>query len=270
VSFIRYPGSKSYLNKKILPFLEKLKISEDTTYVEPFAGSFAIGLKYLANHPEIKNVWINDKNYAVAYMWQSIKDDLSGLQKLLYKVKPSSQLFYQYKQEILNHTLDRQDITNIGFRKIALHRWSYSGYGEFLTAPQGGKRQTSQYKINMIWNPNRIYHKLRRVNKVLRNRNVKITHVNFKTVLSQIKTNDIIYLDPPQFHQKKIYQLNITQEDHSRLLLLLNKLQSQWILSYDVCPEVYQMYSSWAKINEINVSCQLHEYMEKYEYLIHK
>jgi DNA adenine methylase len=277
MTLIRYPGSKFYLYKTIMPYVNKFPVYDNTTYVEPFAGSLAVGLKYLDkryknNGIKVNNIWINDKNIAVTCMWKAIIEHLSDLQKMLYVVKPSPQLFYKYRNNILDlkrMPTSTKEIVDIGFQKIAVHRWSYKGYGEYMTSPQGGKRQNSMYKINMIWNPHRVFSKLRKIKKTLRNKNVIITNLSFEDVLKNVKENDVVYLDPPHINQKKIYQINLTPDNHKKLSQILSQLKSQWVLSYDICPEVKSMYS-WAKINEIHVSCKLHEYMEKNEYIIHK
>jgi len=47
MTLIRYPCSKFYLYKTIMPYVNKFPVYDNTTYVEPFAGSLAVGLKYL-------------------------------------------------------------------------------------------------------------------------------------------------------------------------------------------------------------------------------
>lgn len=272
---MRYPSSKYYLNNHILPFFKNLTIDKNTMYVEPFAGSFAIGLKYLAKHPEITKVWINDKNTALTCLWIGIMKYLSEFQALLYEIKPTVPLFYKYKNNIINlkeMPSSTKAIINYGFQKLALHRWSYSGFGEFFGAPLGGKRQTLECKMNLCWSPTRIYVKLRNIKRVLENREVIITNYDFRKVLENTKSTDILYLDPPHYTLKKkqkVFQLNLNVQDHSDLATMLKNSQSQWILSYDFCPTIQQLYS-WAKLNEILVSHNMTKYVERHEYIIHK
>ncbi|WP_242835723.1 DNA adenine methylase [Ruminiclostridium josui] len=56
----------------------------------------------------------------------------------------------------------------------------------------------------------------------------------------------ILYLDPPYYGTEKYYQAQIAQEDHGRLCRVLKNLKGKFILSYNDCGFVRELYKDFA------------------------
>lgn len=63
----------------------------------------------------------------------------------------------------------------------------------------------------------------------------------------------LVYLDPPYYAPRNpLYHGGLTVEDHERLAASLHASHHLWLLSYDDCPEIRELYQ-WATIEEIEV-----------------
>ena len=81
---------------------------------------------------------------------------------------------------------------------------------------------------------------------------------DFQIFLSDVIKDDIfIYLDPPYYDKGgELYQFSFTEEDHNRMSKFLRDLDKPWLLSYDFCDAIKELYS-WAFISKINVKCTI-------------
>jgi len=62
---------------------------------------------------------------------------------------------------------------------------------------------------------------------------------------------NLIYLDPPYFDKGGVcYQHSFTQEHHERLAKKLRSTFHHWVLSYDDCPAIRDLYN-WARIKVV-------------------
>lgn len=87
-----------------------------------------------------------------------------------------------------------------------------------------------------------VFHKIRRVHRILNRLQVKITATCFETVLNT-KSKAFYYLDPPYYRKgKRCYNHYFKPPDHQRLMEALTALKRDWVLSYDDCPEVRELY----------------------------
>ena len=67
---------------------------------------------------------------------------------------------------------------------------------------------------------------------------------DFETTFQRYDSpNTHFYLDPPYFFTEDYYPGNIFQrKDHARLAAILLGAQGLWLLSYNLCPEVLELY----------------------------
>ena len=62
----------------------------------------------------------------------------------------------------------------------------------------------------------------------------------------------LLYVDPPYYEKGKgLYPVSMTPEDHVKLAATLRETGASWILSYDTCPFVKEMYTGFPAM-EIN------------------
>jgi DNA adenine methylase len=238
---IRYPGGKSKLSNRLI---EKFKIAGQ--FREPFFGGGSIGVKMLDS---VKNMWVNDKDYGISCFWNSVAKYPQELIDKIQSFVPSVESFYQIKNELLTEV--NQNIVDVGFKKLAIHQISYSGLGVKSGGPLGGEKQESQYKVNCRWSPDYICNKIVKLNKKINSIKFICTNLDFQEVIENT-TPCFIYLDPPYFVKgNELYQYGFSLEDHSRLAKSLKETNHSWVLSYDDCSEVRELYN-WACIEEIS------------------
>lgn len=64
-----------------------------------------------------------------------------------------------------------------------------------------------------------------------------------------IKTYDrldaLFYLDPPYYEAEKYYPDRFNPEDHNRLRKCLEDIKGKFILSYNDCPQIRELYEGY-------------------------
>lgn len=258
MALIRYPGSKEKLADTIWQlFPTELQLdlwmrNADLQYREPFFGAGAMGFRILDFLSPNKRVWINDIDPGMVSLWTSIRDHSSELMKLISAFKPSTEYFYKFKEEDGRTDLG---VVRQGFRKLALHRMSYSGLGCMSGGPLGGKKQSSAYNVDCRWNPEKMKADVSRLSRILRKFDeIEITCGDFAPLIRDERGESFIYADPPYYKKGgQLYKHNMSHKDHQRLCFLLRETKAKWVLSYDEHETIREMYS-WASFHEIKVT----------------
>lgn len=258
--FIRYPGSKAKLRRKITDVfpesaMMRLFSSVLPCYCEPFFGSGAIGWEALESviaSPKTR-VIINDIDPGIACLWKAVRDEPERLCEFVFRFEPSAEKFYQFKKQDGEPCVDP---TVRGFRKLALHQMSFSGLGAMSGGPLGGKHQgNSKYNPSCRWNPERIVVKIRQCSSTMQKfRQFDILNQDFGQVLESLPAGAFVYLDPPYYVQgAALYKHAMSEKDHERLASLLRQAKFRWVLSYDDHPRIRELYS-WAIINNFEMT----------------
>lgn len=265
---MRYPGAKGKLSLRIINVLSNfLRDHPNFTYVEPFCGSLAIGLKVLVE-PYVKKVWFNDFDYGIYSLWKAVKETPDDLISLVKAFVPSTDAFYEFKKYLINIPKeDKGSLITIGFRKLAIHQISYSGLGTKSGGPLGGEEQKSEYKIDCRWSPDQLVEDIWEAYDLMKRKKVKITCRDFEKVIGG-KRDCIYYIDPPYFVKgPELYQHSFTPEDHKRLARNLRQSKHPWLLSYDDCEEIRELYR-FAEIREVPLNYTINGAVTKTELLI--
>lgn len=225
---LRFPGSKSKVMKKLMPYLN-LSHKE---YREPFLGGGSIFLtKKLA---QIN--WLNDKNEDIAKLWEVIRDYPGDLVKIIKKNYPTIKLWHEIKEK------EYKDSINKAFKYLFLNRTNFSGISK--ANPIGGLNQRSSYKIDCRWNEDLLINRIYACSKKLSS--VKITSYDYKELISADGQNVFIVLDPPYYKKgKDLYSVYMTTKEHEELANLLKKTRHKFFLTIDDCKEVRKLYN-WA------------------------
>lgn len=88
---------------------------------------------------------------------------------------------------------------------------------------------------------------------------------DFETIFQRYDSpNTHFYLDPPYFFTEDYYPGNIFQrKDHARLAAILLNAEGLWLLSYNLCPEVLELYQQPGilieEVDRINNMAQRYE-----------
>ncbi len=225
---LRYPGGKFYGFKVIAPFLKV----PHTEFREVFVGGASVFL----GKDLVKTNWINDKDKELITFYNVISDKnkLNNFLKLIENEIASR----ERHAEVLKFE-PKTDIEE-AFKYFYLNRTSFSG---IMHKPRWG------YALGSSVTPDRWIDLILPVAEKLSS--AKITNLDFRKIIEKDSSNDVLlYLDPPYFKaSKSIYKNEFTHQDHLDLMNLLKKTKFKFILSYENCHEIKDMYS-WAKIHE--------------------
>ena len=258
--FFRYPGGKSKLR---IPIINKIVCVKGKAreYREPFFGGGSIGLKLLETMElGFDRIWLNDKDPGIAALWSAVVKFPDELKSCVRGFKPSVAQFDDISKELL--ALDgggiklKNQVVDIGFKKLAIHQISYSGLGTKSGGPLGGREQKSDYKIDCRWSPEYICKKIDAVSSLLNRFDVcysECTCVDFEEVVKCDYAKAVIYLDPPYYVKGgDLYQCPFDESDHVRLAEVLRNAEHEWILSYDKHERIEELYKDMADIEEID------------------
>lgn len=229
---LRYPGSKFRIYKYIEPFI--LEVEHDE-YREPFFGSGAVFFQ----KELCKYNWLNDLDENLMCFYTTIQnhEQALALSNDSSKVIPSKEFFNELKESVPKSDYER------ALRYFILNRTAYSG---IMHLPNWGFHKIKSVQPNK-W-PDRIMEASEKL------QNVELTIMDYESVLFAPKKgeNVLIFLDPPYFaaDQKRAYEKSFEYSDHVRLATNLKKLDYKFILTYDDCKEVRELYS-WANIYPI-------------------
>lgn len=221
---LRYPGGKSRASKKIAQFFP----NDLTKIVSPFFGGGSVEIELMK-----KGIFVEgyDLFNPLVVFWQQLKDNK---QELLNTIE----FFHNSMNK--SHFVDMQDWIKdkdseltpamLGGIYFCLNRSSFSG-----TVNSGGY-SPSHPRFN--------------VNSIDRVRNFSLTNFSVDCLPFQesiSKTNEFLYCDPPYLIKSNLYGHggDLHKEfNHSELNSLL-KTRQRWILSYNDCEEIREMYKDF-------------------------
>lgn len=292
MSFFRYPGGKAKLSSPIVAKIEQLTEGKEiNAYVEPFFGGGAICFKLLEKNtfPNLTSIAINDKDFTLFCLWRTVFYEPLRLAQAIEAYTPTVEDFYKFKEILLRNNFKQMTYADIALMKLAIHQMSYSGLGTKAGGPIGGKKQTSKYDVACRWSPSSMVKKILKYNALLTKYDMQFyTHdfieamgIAYSVFLSnevnnKPKINNVfIYLDPPYYIKgDELYSTSFTEDDHIKLAAYLKKSselsqgKTSWLLSYDDCPEVRELYS-WAQIDDVSVNYTIRTARQKNELLIY-
>ena len=274
MTLFRYPGGKTKLRDRIIKSLNRQVKVFDFEYREPFFGGGSIGISFLDENPYLRRVWINDKDIALAALWTSVIQFPNELIQRVLHHEVVVEDFHECKTVLmdLNETpTGVGNIVDVGFKKLLIHQISYSGLGTKSGGPLGGKEQKSEYKIDCRWSPRHIIKKIKHLHyRFMRSefRHNACTDVDFEELISDETCDALLYLDPPYYVKgNELYEFGFTIDDHLRLRDSLKSTCHPWVLSYDACPEIKELYH-WALVEELSITYSINTARTKQELII--
>lgn len=254
---LRYPGSKDKLVGAIAKHFDQHLAGElfssnaPSVYIEPFIGSGAVAGRIAPRLPNKTSMWINDKDYWLVCLWQSLLQEIDQLCERIDAFTPTTSLFSEWKAQ----DGAKIDPIEAGFRKVALHYMSFSGLGAMAGGPIGGKDQSNKkYSIDCRWRPANLKRNYKNWHIKLHQHRSRITCMDFRTLLKQAPADAFVYLDPPYYEKgPQLYKHSLNDEHHDALAGILRNASFTWVLSYDDHPRIRELYR-WATIREINAT----------------
>ena len=241
----RFPGSKNKLLSIISSYLFPLVESKEI-FLDVFVGGGSVLLHVAENFPYLKHLFANDKDPFVANFWKVVSDSnrVESL-KLMLKVEPTIDLYYKLRES------QPEDEIESAYRAIFFNRTSFSGDMRRGASPIGGRKQSSVYKIGCRYNYNALIKKIDQCHNLLHDRLI-VENLPVSDIVLMESKNTAVYLDPPYYVKgKMLYEMSMKKEEHEALAERLRKLDN-WVLSYDNCKEITDLYS-WSDIEPLDV-----------------
>jgi DNA adenine methylase len=236
---LRYPGGKTCLLGPVSRILRGNRL-ERSHYAEPYAGGCGLALSLLYGG-FVSDIHINDVDPAIWGFWNLVLDHTEEFIKLINST-PVTLREWQRQRKILADP--SSDSARLGFAAFFLNRTNRSGIIK-RAGVIGGLKQRGDYRIDCRFNKEELIRRIRRIKKyrsrinLYRKDAIKfIDHVELK-----LPTNTFLCIDPPYFHKgSSLYTSFYKRKDHEQVADRILRLNSPWILTYDYCEEIHQLY----------------------------
>jgi DNA adenine methylase len=236
VTPFRYPGAKNKLLPVLREHLDTMIVGQDS-FMDVFVGGGSVLLDVAERYPTIQ-LHANDKDYWMYSFWQVVSGssdtDVDALLQLVAK-KPTLELFYELRNT------PTTDVVECAYRAIFFNRTTFSGI--FYSGPIGGKEQKSQYTVDCRYNAKKLREKILACRQLLVNRTT-VTCLDVTQYDEFWNTDNPAYLDPPYYVKgDALYIEKMDAFAHEKVAALLQH-RDNWVLSYDDCPEIRNLYSN--------------------------
>lgn len=234
---LRYPGGKRKLGPLIAAVIARNGL-DDSTYIEPYAGGAGVAMHLLMNGP-VPLVWINDADPRIAAFWLAVKHNSGELCDRIARTKVTVSEWHRQRAVQQSSRVRRIDLA---FSTFYLNRTSRSGV--LQGGVVGGQRQEGRWKLDARYNKSELIH---RIQAIARHRDrLRVTGLDAGELLASIQgaTAAFVFLDPPYFHKRdrRLYRNEYEPEDHEEIASQLSTMSPRWLLTYDNCEEVRDLY----------------------------
>ena len=204
-------------------------------YCEPFVGSGSVCLSLLGSFEGIQRVWLNDVDRGCFALWWCVLNEPDELLRLVHQFEPSRELFFAFKRDFLEGR--EFSLVELALRKLAVQQMSFSGMGVMAGGPLR--------KIGSRWSPRCIERNVREARRLFAGREVRITNWDYKRVLREVDADTLVFADPPYVSAgEDLYQHSFALSDHLELRSFLAAAKFPWLVTYDDCSLVRDMYGS--------------------------
>lgn len=221
-SFISWVGGKKLLRNSIL---ENFPVNENyNRYIEVFGGA---GWVLFAKERHADLEVYNDVNGNLVNLFKCAKYHPEALQKELEYILMSREQFFDAKNQI-----DAKGLTDIQ-KAAKFYILIKESFGTDLKT-FGVRPKNMKKAIDYILE----------ISKRLNN--VVVENQDFESILKIYDKKDaLFYLDPPYYAAEKYYSDKFTQEDYTRLKEALKKIDGKFLLSYNDCEYIRDLYSDY-------------------------
>lgn len=221
-SFISWVGGKKLLRRKILnEFPEQEKFGR---YIEVFGGA---GWVLFASEKHAKMEVYNDVNGCLVNLFRCTKYHPEALQKELEFILMAREQFFSAKGQMEVNGLT--DIQRAARFYIMIKESFGADLRTFKVSP-----------INIANATEYISEVSKRLSMVV------IENQDFERILKTYDRKDaLFYLDPPYYETEKYYPDRFMPEDHIRLKGALDKIKGRFLLSYNDCWYIRELYNGY-------------------------
>ncbi|KJR44455.1 DNA-methyltransferase [Desulfosporosinus sp. I2] len=263
LSPLRYPGGKTKIYQYVKNILEYNNLLGQT-YIEPFAGGAGLAIKLLLNG-DVKRIVINDYDPAIYAFWYSVLNNTEELCNLIQQTNITP-LEWKRQREIYR----KQDVSNsleLGFSTFFLNRTNVSGVikGGMI----GGFEQGGTNNISARFNKSNLIQKIQNISEY-RNK-IVLFNLDAKELLQPKYLRRfykaLINFDPPYVRKgSQLYQNSFKEEDHRTLSEIILKCSRKWIVTYDICTLIADLYSNY-RFSYLDVTYTVQKSKKAKEYI---
>lgn len=235
-SFISWIGGKKALRKKIVEQFPEPKTFN--RYIEVFGGA---GWVLFSSDSHAKMEVYNDVNGNLVNLFQCIKYHSNAVQEELKYILISREQFFNAREQV--ETRGMTDIQRAA-RFFILIKESFGADLRSFGLRSRDMEKAKDYLSEVS----------KRLNKVV------IENLDFEKILKNYdKTDALFYLDPPYYETEKYYPDRFMPEDHERLKAALDGIKGKFVLSYNDCDYIRELYKGYTII-EVD---RLHNLVQK-------
>lgn len=224
-SFMSWIGGKKVLRGKIIE-----QFPEQGTYgryIEVFGGA---GWVLFSSDSHAKMEVYNDVNGNLINLFRCIKHHPDAVQEELQYILISREQFLDAREQI--KTRGMTDIQRAARFFILIKE----SFGTDL-------RSFGMRSRNMEKAKDYLTEVSKRLNKVV------IENLDFEKIIKNYdKTDALFYLDPPYYETEKYYPDRFMPKDHERLKGALDGIKGKFILSYNDCAYIRELYKDYTII----------------------
>ena len=239
---LRYPGGKTKLYEYVKSIIKANNLIGET-YIEPFAGGAGLALKLLLNG-DVKKIVINDLDPAIYAFWYVVLNQTDDICNFITTVPVTLDEWDKQHDIYVNQAAHTQ--LELAQATFFLNRTNVSGV---ITGGMiGGRKQEGKYKIDARFNRTQLVERIRKI----ANYSDKIDLYNLDAI-DFIKHEVLghyykafINFDPPYVDKGgELYKNSFTEEDHRILRDHIAQCNRKWIVTYDMCDLVAELYSAF-------------------------
>ena len=229
----------------LLSDIRKINGLNNRAIAEPFAGGAGASLALLYLE-ETSEIYINDADPAVHDFWWSLVNRPKPFLDKLMTTDVS--IAEWHRQRDIYRKSGQVSRLRRGFSAFYLNRCNRSGI-IINGGPIGGIEQKGIWKLDARFNKTELLRRCKRVAEYRDRINVScLDGIEFIDGLDL--GNTLFFIDPPYFVKGGMLYLNVLNDNYhlalSKRLRAMNN--AAWVLTYDDCPEIREMYSGWASI----------------------
>lgn len=219
-SFIKWVGGKRLLRKQILKEFPQ----EMTCYVEVFGGAAWV-LFAKEKHAEVEVY--NDVNHNLVNMFRCVKYHADALYEELKWVLVSREQFEQAKEDVNNPNLT--DIQRAACFFILVK----CSFGAKMQDFSGKRVSLSNTVENLGIFKERL-------------KSTIIEQLDFERLITLYdREGTLFYADPPYYDAEGYYAESFLKSDHIRLKECLDKIRGKFVLTYNDCPFIRELYRDY-------------------------
>jgi DNA adenine methylase len=243
---LRYPGGKGRLGPWIAEIMRYNRISGGW-YIEPYAGGAGAAL-FLLTQGYVDHIVINDADPIVHAFWKAATERNAELLAMIQKTPVTMDTWHRQREIVA--APGKHNVVEVAFATFFLNRTNRSG---ILTAGViGGKAQTGNYKLDARYNVADLMNRIKTIGAYrCRMTVLGIDALDLLTdVAPGFPQECLVYLDPPYYVKGSLlYRNHYVHDDHAAIAERVADASYPLIVTYDDCPEVRQLYSTFDATN---------------------